>query len=257
MRTEDSFREKYKQVGEIVVKPFSGLCGYHLFGGEYTGLGEPIGSSSVDNTQNQAKELAFALSLSQHPMIDQLISDPKIKGLAREAWLNPNSERDVQSELNSLADSLAQNAVLSGMKILDLGCGQRPAFAYCARTLGAKVYTVDIIPGNELWISDEQKEAIEDHIQLDLRKTNAYDVLKGRTGGNFDLVASSSIHEQAGFADLAGRAAPPRHLEELALALVKDDGVYFNAEYLYDEEIKVNDPNINYEDKLRDAVSHA
>ena len=257
MRTENSLKERYKKVKEIVAKPFSGLCGHHLFGGEYTGLGDPIGLSSVDNTPNQANELAFALSLSQHPMIDRLISDPKIKNLVDEVYFNTNPQ-EIQSELDALANSLAQNRVLSGMRILDLGCGQRPAFAYCARKLGAdKVYTVDIIPSDELWIGNKQKEARENHIQLDLRRTDAYDVLKERTGGNFDLVASASIHEQAAFADASGRAAPPWHLDDLALALAKDEGVYFNAEYLRDEEIRLKDPSINYEKRVRDAVSRA
>ena len=189
-------------------------------------------------------------------MVDKLISDPEIKDLAERVYFNIHSEKNIQLELDALADSLAKNKVLSGMRILDLGCGYKPAFAYCARILGAdKVHTVDIFPSDKLWVSGEQKEAFDDHVQLDLRAAHAYDTLTERTQGNFDLVTSATIHEQAAFADLAGRGAPPFHLDDLALALTKKEGVYFNAELLSNETIMVRDPAINYEDRVRNSVS--
>jgi len=246
MEREDSLKERYQKVKRIAE---------HLKLGSY-----PLGRSSVDNTQNQISEVMFALSLSNHPLIESLVSDPSFEDLAMKARFarymeDPEEIKRILAELADLAHSLIINNVLRGMRILDLGCGYEPAFAYCAREFGAdEVYTVDIIPSEKLWLSDEQTR--DGHIQLDLREPNAYDTLIDRIGGELDLVASATIFEQAVFADFAGRAAPPGYLTDLALALVKDGGIYFKAEYYEDEVINVRDPSINYEERVRDGVSH-
>lgn len=249
----DQLKERYKKFEELIANPFGGIGG-HFFNEKY-GLAR-VGLDSVDNTRNQLRELAFALSFSKHPLIDKIFLNPETKHLVRGLYLENTEAKDAQSKFDSLATSLTKNKVLGGMKIIDLGCGTKPTFAYNARVLGAdKVYTVDIIPEERLCLSREQKEAREDHIQLDLRNPDALDMLARRTGGDFDLITSATIHEMSAFADAAGRAAPPNHLEDLALALAKDEGVYFNAEYLEDGDIRLKDPKIDYEARVRDSVS--
>jgi len=239
MKNKDVLRERYEQIREVV----RSLCESETLG--------CIGRSSTDNTPNQIDELAFALSLSQHPEIERMLSDPELKDITYSPF-----SCEIPSKLDSLAKRLQESAVLNGKRILDLGCGYEPAFADCSRRLGAdRVYTVDIVPSEKLWVrSDKQKEVVEDHIQLDLRDPNAYDILRERTGANFDLVASSSIHEMSEFADFAGRGAPPAYLNDLALALAKEDGIYFCAEYLQDPKIHLKDPSIDYEKRVRKAV---
>jgi cyclopropane fatty-acyl-phospholipid synthase-like methyltransferase len=250
MNRVDQLRERYEKVKKIIVDPFAGEFNIkYLFGEKYTGIGCSIGCSSTDNSSNQTKELAFTLSLSKSPMVEKLISDPEMITFFEQIYFSDESEES-RSRLDDIANSLAENKVLADMKILDLGCGDRPTFAYCARMLGAEVYTVDIIPGSRLWNSKE-KGVVENHIQLDLRDPKALDILLDKTKGNFDLIASASIHEMAFAAEAAGRAAPPQYLNELALALAKDTGVLFEAEYLEKEEIEVKDPKFDYRKEIQ------
>ena len=137
------------------------------------------------------------------------------------------------------------------------GCGYDPVFSYIARSLGVnEVYTVDVLHFEDLLYSDNHEEARDFHIEMDLRHPDALELLRERTGGDFDLVASASIHETAAFADAAGIAAPPHHLNDLALALVKDNGVYFCAEYLHEPEILIKDLSIDYNKKVEEAIPH-
>ncbi len=252
MERAEKLKDRYKRIESVVVTPYEPFARNPIVD---SATGRPIGMSSTDNTPNQTRELAFALALSDHPIVDEIISNSKAVRLSDEEEIYTCTKKP--EELEGLLKSLPQSQVLRGMKIFDLGCGYDPIFSHVARNFGAsEVYTVDIVPFDKLYGSGDHEEARDFHITMDLRHPDALRLLREKTKGDFDLVASASIHEMSAFADDAGRAAPPYHLNNLALALAKDNGVYFCAEYLYDPEILIKDPSVDYDKNDEEAIPH-
>jgi len=127
---------------------------------------------------------------------------------------------------------LRRAQVLSGMKMLDLGCGF-PIFARASRRLGADVYTVDVASA-DTFEYDEQFFSAEDralevsrHIQLDLNDETAVETLLRATGGGFDLVTEAYL--EAGWFH-EGRSVSCHSGKKIAMGLLKKGGVHFNAD---------------------------
>lgn len=176
---------------------------------EYTGLHLPIGSSTAVNTPGAAKQLEFTLAFSGHPLVDEI----------------PESDID---DTTFDPEPLREAQVLEGLKILDMGCGSEPTFARCARYMGADVYTVDTktadnLRSNKRYFSDERKNEEEDkHIPLDLNDEGAIDQIIEKTGGEFDIVTCSHLRREE-YSPSSSR------IEQIAHALLKPRGVYYNA----------------------------
>lgn len=132
-----------------------------------------------------------------------------------------------QSESNQKLDAreLVENKIMAGMKILDLGCGPYPAFARFCRAMGADVWTVD--KDNIRAISDYCKKVFtqeqldfekERHIQIDLNNKQAVDIIKEKSGGDFNLITEANLS-----ADNFNRG------ESVAIPLLKKGGVYYDT----------------------------
>src|SRR3989344_658448 len=170
-------------------------------------LREPIGQGfgGFYNTNFTVEQLTFALSRASHPAITKLLS-----------------ENDSITSAEAIK-FLRQESVLRGLKIIDIGCSQVPAFAVAAGALGADAYTVDAQD-----INPEYKRLLKGHIVLDLNAEHAAEILRKETGGELDLVTESVLG--------AGRNAP-RNLKapnsatviKIADALLKKGGYLYSA----------------------------
>lgn len=164
---------------------------------------EPLGGGYWNNSWGTESQLVFALSISQNPNIQRIINQPRVL-----------TSRDTIT-------ALRQQRVLSGMKIMDLGCGRVPAFALAARTLGATVYTADYAV-----LHDGDETALSSHTVVDLNAPDALEKLTRATGGGFDLVTEHII---------GGTLDSPDHLltPESEIVLKIGDGLLKKGGYLY------------------------
>lgn len=173
---------------------------------EYTGLGDLLGQSTVENSPFCSDQIIFAMVLSNHPLIIKLLKK------------NLNSPYDFDPE------PLYKSQILKEMKILDMGCGRRPTFARCARRFGADVYTADKIHSKEFeyykhyFPEKSREEEIRRHIQTDLNNPESLEFILQNSGGNFDLVTEAHLDTEG-----------CDNGEKVALKLLKKGGVYFYA----------------------------
>jgi hypothetical protein len=191
---------------------------FHVLGFEmYTGTGKPVRSWPFFNARNLVGEnLVFLVALSRHPVLyDVVKADPR----------------------QDLDELLIEEKILTGYKVLDLGCGNEPTLARVSRALGADVYTVDRgrslskllyplydckLTPNDLQLEDRN------HITLDLRKRDAVHVIREQSGGNFDVVVEANLL----WLDAKTRSVPwpnPNSVNTLALDLLREGGVYRSA----------------------------
>ena len=142
----------------------------HIDGFDDVLFGEALGKGAGGyfNTFGPPIQLVFALSIVPNPSVMNLIGE-KAKS---------SSQREIVQGLREIRP-------LSGMKILDLGCGL-PTFALAAGTLGAEMYTVD--HGDKFHAI---KAKLTGHTDIDLNDANALRVLQDVTGGEFDLVTEN------------------------------------------------------------------
>ena len=174
-----------------------------------------IGTSTIHNSPLASDQFAFALILSQHPLVLRSLDDDFL---------------DAESfDANPLRDA----KVLEGMRILDLGCGYEPTFARSTRYLGADTFTADIIPASDLRYRscmDESFLSSEDanHIELDLGNPDALERLLDRTGGRFDLVTLA--HLDTGTMYKEREMYGPGNIQEIAFELLKKGGVYYKSQ---------------------------
>ena len=134
-----------------------------------------LGTEEVYNSPLSAKQFIFALAMSRHEEVDKFI-DQKTDG-----------------ETNPIAilDDLYEHQVLSGLKVLDLGCGVIPVFARMLRAMGADVYTADLVSAEEFKIREKNKSSQfvkieqEKHIQTNLTDTDVIAVITSKSGGDF------------------------------------------------------------------------
>lgn len=173
---------------------------------EYTGVGNPLGSSTCVNTPFAADQFQFALAMSKHPLVEDLISDESIN-----PW-NFNPIPFIEAK------------VLEGMKILDLGCGHQPTFARCSRLFGAEVYTVDRIPSSIFTVynvPEGQREVeIQNHFQMELPMLpyDCRDIKIDIGEEDFDLVTEAHASTD-GF----------HSGEQVAYPLLKEGGLRYKA----------------------------
>ena|SRR3989344_3506624 len=166
--------ENFWEIHDRITKPFKpkypghGAAEVDVVVGFEDVLAEPLGAGFLINTSTSTHQLAFALSLSPNPAIQKFLENEN---------LTPEE----------IIKMLREKQVLSGLRIIDLGCGQ-PNFAQAAHALGAQVYTADI---QEL--DPEAKKGLEGHIVIDLNQKDAIQTLQNETGGNFDLVSENII----------------------------------------------------------------
>lgn len=133
------------------------------------------------------------------------------------------------------ADTLAQKQSLSGLKIIDLGCGGRPYFSVVARKLGATVYTVDILDfegmmkqyGLKHFLSTGDLENIKNHhIVVDLKKEDSDSIINNISGGEFNFVTESHL---ASGAERNGREVMFFEGRKFAKNIISPSGIYYDA----------------------------
>ena len=146
-----------------------------------------IGYQTVENTQSSSKQLLAALFLSGKFEMDEknfIIHEREWEG------------KKLEEHILNFKDA-ADKHILSGFKILDLGCGQRPFFSYLCRKLGATVYTVDVIPASSFegleYGAKPDEDAAKYHIQLDLSDADAVQKLIESSGGDFNFVTEAHL----------------------------------------------------------------
>lgn len=206
----------------------------------YTKIINPLGSSTEMNSPLTVEQLAFTLALSSHSTVEQLLAHIE--------------SRKINSD-NFVPNRLKEDRVLQGIKILDLGCGEEPAFSRCAREFGAEVFTVDVIASSDFEIYQPTQQDIDSssqwnpsapdalrqlrndyelireienkqHIQIDLREPDAVRKILEITGGNFDLVTTA--HIDSGSVHQGQKVMPPTNLDRLIQPLLKTGGTYFD-----------------------------
>lgn len=173
-------------------------------------LHKPFGAGFFYNSPTSVYQLAFALSVSKHPVITKILEDETTEPL-------------------EAIKKFREEQVLSGLKIIDIGCGS-PYFAVVAQKLGAEVYTTDVQD-----IPQQYEENIKKHIQLDLNRVDAEAVLKKETGGKFDIVSENII---GGVPDT--RVMPPEQKKIISIGrvLLKKGGYLYHDPFLSDGILK-------------------
>ena len=191
---------------------------------EYTGNGDPLGFSTVYNSGYVPDQLAAALLLSSHPIIKDVLAF-----------------RDKKEKPSKVLHSLLEDKALTGIKILDLGCGFIPSFARCARAFGGDVYTLDVIPASEFefgvngpespwskgFTQRERDIEIKKHIQANLDDPEIVNIITYKAGADFDLVTSA--HTESGGCVYQGREYQknPREITGIAMKILKRNGIYY------------------------------
>jgi len=125
--------------------------------------GERLGDGMQNNNPGGVYQLAFALSIATNEKVVEICKSTRL------------DSGEIMRELRKMG-------ALSGMKIIDLGCG-KAYFARAAATLGAEVYTADSKD-----LSPSEKATLKGHTVIDLNEPNSLEVLKRETRGDFDLV---------------------------------------------------------------------
>lgn len=210
--TKEELNERRIEISKIG-DPMCGINGLR----NYTGVGNPLGISSCENSPLSANQFYCALSMSKDPLVDALIKDKSIRNY------------------NFDPKSLIEKKVLSGMKILDLGCGHAPTFARCSRHMGADVYTVDLFPASKFeeydsiptWLKELE---IKNHIILDLNLEDAVEIIRKISGVDFDLVAEAHLRTDGCYRG-----------KEIALPLLKQGGVHYDGSFSGGISIKEGD----------------
>ena len=178
----------------------------------YTGrVNAPLGDGFQYNTSLASYQLVMSLAISRHSSIDEILADSSI------------------SPENFDAAKLVDQKVLRGLKIIDLGCGRSPTYANCVYHLGGNIFTADYNAPNQ--IAFVTKEMEDKHIQIDLDSQEAVKTLLKRTDGNFDFVTAATVLTTT--KDPRALKAPSdARLEDIALVLLKVNGLYYEPMYV-------------------------
>ncbi len=204
---------------------------------EYTLTRKLMGSSSTENSPATVRQLLFTLAFSEAPLVQEMArSDYKIYPPIQEkddagfvVLTRPDPKALEQAEkFRSEMRSLIESKVLSGLKILDLGCGSEPTFSRVARAAGADVWTVDLIGTDQFEYEDKSKinpKTIEieneKHIKLDLADPRAVEKIQELTGGNFDITTEGHLHTPGYTRAFEGDSI------KIGMALLKKGGAHF------------------------------
>ena len=131
-------------------------------------LQEPLGAGFWLNTPTSTYQLASVVALSKNPRLDQILE-----------------ARDRTS--GEIVAALRDQRVLSGLKVLDIGCGDG-SLAAAIQALGAKAYTADAEQ-----LNPDRRSQITGHVAIDLNSTEALSLIRQVTGGHFDIVTENII----------------------------------------------------------------
>jgi len=194
------------------------------------GCGVGVNGSTWDdrvfNTACTAYQFVMALVYSKHPLIKYIMSDESIK------------------RSNFEPEPLVEAKILEGTKILDLGCGLVPSYARCCRGLGAKVYTVDVIPvkhfiGMEKLSKEYRDEELKNHIQVDLNKKESIKKINSISDGNFDIVSCANLDYGTFYqGNLRHLNTSFRNgIENSIISLIKEGGIFYRFENHYRDKI--------------------
>lgn len=214
------------------------------------GIGSGDSDCSVFNNPSTTDQITLVLALSEHQLLEKIVELPLIR---------ERSDKD-RNRYREWITAIENEKVLQGMKVLDIGCGLKPAFARSTRILGADVHTVDfyssdkfeVYHGNESYRSSFTPEQriieVERHIQLDLRSENAFAQIKERTGGEFDFVTASHVDDNF-LKDGKGYSAkeikpPEEYMKQMIGLLLTEYGIgqkLFMRETIYRKNGKIVD----------------
>jgi hypothetical protein len=236
----ETLREKYETFKQLVEPHQPNIyCPAYFLNENNTGIGFPLGGgnedSHIDNTKYQANQMAFALTISENSYLESIVKDIsaiayEIRHMTLDETKSTGKIREqIQEIYNNLAQEFIDRKVLSGIKALDLGCGELPSFATSVRRLGGESYTVDIVDPSKRLEEKYRKDVLEHHIFLDLNDKDAVNIIKNRTGGEFDMTSSAHIYTGGWRAELVGRGIAPC-IYDISLPLTKKGGFYFFAD---------------------------
>ncbi len=144
------------------------------------------------------RQLAFALTMAERG------ATADIRKLVTAFFSEDDATRRAMSPSASkaLVNIAVTKSVLNGQSALDLGCGTSPAFARTARTMGAKVYTADVV-GVDKFESLSTTFVAEDescHVVCDLNARNAAALILAAHGNErFDLVTTALANPEYGW----------------------------------------------------------
>lgn len=175
-------------------------------------MSEPLGTGRFDNTPRATSQLACALSIVSHPTITKVLGEK-----------TASNSRDAINKFR-------EHQVLSGIRVIDLGCGNAASFAIVAHALGAEAYTADVTD-----LETAIRERIDGHIVVDLGLENASTVLKEATGGNFDLVTENIISQMPG-SNVRAHSVDPGNIILIAKSLLKMGGYLDSAKVQRQQE---------------------
>jgi hypothetical protein len=201
--SQEQLFARMNKIDEVIRNPNQlGINSFRRF----TGMKKPLGDSLMHNSALSIGQILFSLALSEHKVLQDLIDSGK------RTTFDPKK--------------LVENQVLSGMKILDMGCGYIPSFARCARFFGAEVYTVDSTYGR-FAIKDPEfplkmrEEELTKHQLHTLNRSDSVDILKESTGGEFDIVTACYLALGMGQGFHGGK--------DIGLQLLKPSGWYYEV----------------------------
>jgi len=204
MDLTEIMRKKAILMEKLERKGFGFIPGFE---GKYTGMYRPLGGSTVENSPMCSDQIEFAMLLSGHPLVESFVQGENL------------------TPFNFNPEPLYEAQILRGMKIMDLGCGHEPTFARCARTLGAEVYTADLISAEDFefdseYLNQPQRETEKSHhIQTDLSATDAVEIINRISGGDFNLTTEAHLQTDGCY---CGRKVAKGILK-------KEKGIYFYA----------------------------
>lgn len=164
-----------------------------------------LGTGFYYNTQSSISQLAVALSVAPNHQISELAK-----------------RRDNPKALSALADELRQQRVLSGFKLLDLGCGEIPGLAIAAKSMGAEVHTVD---GESIEI--RHGRWVDTHTVVDLSAQEAVAAIQKNTDGEFDYITECIIGNVPGHSQWKNPTVA--EIQTIGAQLLKPGGFLYQA----------------------------
>lgn len=166
------FKESSLTPYKFVHKLSLSRLAYNIPGFEDVLGGELLGEGTYHNTCGTVRQLCGAIALSGHASATEMLQ------------LGSSDDRD---EVTQRVAKLRFDQVLSGMRILDLGCGV-PYFAAAATALGATTYTADAEDFTARFPDQPER-----HIVVDLREEEAVEKIREKAGDSLDYVTEQII----------------------------------------------------------------
>jgi hypothetical protein len=183
---------------ELEDKLLSTDTDFHISGFEDI-IDDKLGTGLFSNTGGTVIQLIFCLSISNNPEIKNILETGALK--SKEVKL------------------MREKKVLSGMKVLDLGCSSYPDFLLVVSSLGATAVGVDI----EHLSQKALKQGGFNYEQIDLRDVSRVEELTKKYG-SFDVITEWII-------DSVNIKKPAKtQIQEIAKVLLKSGGHLLSRE---------------------------